>query len=224
MYFKTNSASLGKKLEPMNAIFNKNNFFLKQQTGLLSVTQRYEVYDSETKQQLMKRKEPSFGILKDILRFVGYTASIPFYITVSDMSGTQLFSVRRRFSLFRPNVKVFDENEICVGTIKRSAWWAFMADNFRIRDAEGKKLCSFNNNLYSFSKSDTEFAHLSGDIKNLRADLIDITDEFKMQFKGTVPQNDPLRILIFGAVMSVDLLVQERAKNKPLRGGLGFDI
>ncbi len=208
----------------MNSLLNKNKFFLKQQTGLLSVTKRFDVYDLETKQQLMKRKEPSFGFLKNVLRFVGYTASIPFTIHVSDMNDNQLFSVKRRFSLFRPNVKVFDANEVFTGIIKRLAWWALLADGFKIMDTDGKKLCGFNEQLYSFSKGDTEFAHLSGDRNNSRAHLVDITDQYTMEFKDAVPQNDSLRILIFAAVVSIDLLVKERKKTKVLDGNFKIDI
>ncbi|MGB4775402.1 MAG: hypothetical protein WBP45_09535 [Daejeonella sp.] len=208
----------------MNAILNRNNFFLKKQTGLLSVTQRYTVYDPETKQQLMKREEPSMGFLKNILRLIGYTASIPFHITVSDMSGNKLLSVRRKFSFFKPTIQVFDENEVLTGKIRRSPWWTFLGDKFRITDVEGNKLCSFNDDLFWFKKGDTEFAGLNGDIKNHRAEFIDAIDEYKMYFKDIVPQNDPLRVLVFGAVMSVDLFVQSQVKKKALRGREAFGI
>lgn len=209
----------------MNSILNKNHFFLKKQTGLLSVTQRYTVYDPETKQQLMKREEPSMGFIKSVLRFIGYTASIPFHITVSDMSGNKLLSVKRKFSFFKHTIQIFDENEVLTGKIRRSAWWSsFLGDPFKITDVEGKKLCGFDGDLYWFKKGDTEFAGLSGNIRNHRADLIDVTDEYTLDFKDTVPQNDPLRVLIFGAVMSVDLFVQLKIKKKPLRGGFGVDI
>ena len=61
---------------------------------------------------------------------MGYTTSIPFTIVVSDMNDKELFTVKRSFSLFRPNMNIYDENQVLVGIIKRSAWWALLANSF----------------------------------------------------------------------------------------------
>lgn len=195
----------------MNPILNKNLFFVKEQTGFLKVSNSYDVFDPETKEQMMKCFE-NLSMGTKILRNIINKNILGFNVEVTDMTGGKVCNIRRGFTFLRSVVEVVDENGQVIGKFRQKMFT--IGGKFDVLDPTDKVLCTLEGKWtswdFSFKKDNTEFAKVSKKWAGLGKELFTTADNYMLQIHDIVPQDNSLRTLILAAVLCIDLVLHER--------------
>jgi uncharacterized protein YxjI len=196
----------------MDAVLNKNLFFVKEHVGLFKAANSFDIFDPETKQQVMHCREENLGFFTKLFRFTDYKRMTPFDIDVKNSSGQKLVTIRRGISLFLSNVEVLDNNGKVIGKFKQKLF--SLGGKFEVLDANDKPLCMLKGKWTSWdfkfvSADNKEFATVTKKWAGFGKEFFTSADNYVLQISQDVPENHNLRKLILAAVMCIDLVLKE---------------
>ena len=195
----------------MNAILNKNLFLIKEKIGIFKASNNYDIFDPQNNATLLICREPNLGFFTKIFRFTDYKRMTPFNVIISTPEGKPIISVKRGFTIFRSDVEVFDENEKLIGFFKQQ--FLSFGGKFQILDANKNYLCTLQGTWtgwnFKFIKDQQEMASVSKKWAGLGKEFFTSADNYVLQINPNVPENDKIRILIFAAVMCIDMVLKE---------------
>jgi uncharacterized protein YxjI len=127
----------------MHPALNKNLFFIKEQVKMFKAANSFDIFDPETKEQILQCTEENLGTFTKIFRFTDYKRMTPFNMHVKDMNGNTLFTVKRGVSFFLSSVQVLDGNGILVGQFKQKFF--SIGGKFEVLDASERCVCCVEN-------------------------------------------------------------------------------
>lgn len=195
----------------MNAILNKNLFLIKEKIGIFKASNNYDIFDPQNNATLLICREPNLGFFTKIFRFTDYKRMTPFNVVISTPEGKPIISVKRGFTIFRSDVEVFDENEKLIGFFKQQL--LSFGGKFQILDANKNYLCTLQGTWtgwnFKFIKDQQEMASVSKKWAGLGKEFFTSADNYVLQINPNVPENDKIRLLIFAAVMCIDMVLKE---------------
>ena len=195
----------------MNAILNKNLFLIKEKIGIFKASNNYDIFDPQNNATLLICREPNLGFFTKIFRFTDYKRMTPFNVIISTPEGKPIISVKRGFTIFRSDVEVFDENEKLIGFFKQQ--FLSFGGKFQILDANKNYLCTLQGTWtgwnFKFIKDQQEMASVSKKWAGLGKEFFTSADNYILQINPNVPENDKIRLLIFAAVMCIDMVLKE---------------
>lgn len=196
----------------MHPALNKNLFFVKEHVKIFKASNSFDIFDPETKEQILQCTEENLGIFTKMFRFTGYKRNTPFNMHVKDMSGNTLFSVQRGISLFLSTVQVLDSNSMLVGSFKQKFF--SIGGKFEVLDASDRPLCMLRGKWTSWefkfvSNDGKDFAAVTKKWGGLGKELFTSADNYVLEISSQVPVDHPLRVLILAAVMCIDLVLKE---------------
>jgi uncharacterized protein YxjI len=195
----------------MHQVLNKNKLFVKEHTGVFKAANSYDIFDLETKEMLMECREPGLGFFTKLFRFTKYKAMTPFDIIIS-ANGAPIVNVKRGVTFIRSVVSVFGETGEQVGTLRKI--FKLFKPSFEILSLSGEKLGVLEGNFvgwdFTIKSSDGEvLATISKKWAGAGKELFTSADNYAIIIADTVKENDPIRVLIFGAIMSIDMVLKE---------------
>jgi uncharacterized protein YxjI len=196
----------------MNAVLNKNLFFIKEKVGMFKAANSFDIFDPESKQLVLECREERLGGFTKFFRFTKYKKMTPFEIDVKVPGGQKLITVKRGVNIWLSKVDVFDENNVLVGKFKQKFF--SIGGKFDVLDANEKVLCSLKGKWtswdFKFVTADgKEFANVSKKWAGLGKELFTSADNYILQVSPEVPADHSLRVLIMAAVMCIDLVLKE---------------
>jgi uncharacterized protein YxjI len=196
----------------MNAVLNKNLFFIKEQVGVFKAANSFDIYDPETKQVIMECREDNLGFFTKMLRFTDYKRMTPFEIEIRTPDGKTLFTVKRGVTLLRSKVQVLDDQGTVIGSFKQRL--LSIGGKFEVLDANENPLCMLKGKLlgwdFKFISADNkEFATVTKKWAGFGKEFFTSADNYVLQISNDVPENHPLRQLILAAVMCIDFVLKE---------------
>ncbi len=119
--------------------------------------------------------------------------------------------MRRGVSLFLSNVDVFDEADRKIGGFKQKLF--SVGGAFRILGPNDDPLSGLKGKWTSwefrFMAGENELAVVSKKWAGLGKELFTSADNYVLQISDQVPPDNPVRQLIMGAVMCIDLVLKE---------------
>ncbi len=190
---------------------NANSFFVKEHVGAFKASNSYDILDPKSQELMMTCREPNLGFFTKFLRFTDYKRMTPFEVVISDAQGKKLLTVRRGVSLFLSKVEVLDENDQVVGMFKQKFF--SIGGAFAVLDPQENELCKLKGKWsgwdFKFIKDNEEFAHVSKEWAGLAKEMFTTADNYVLTISDQVPENHPLRLLIIGAVMCIDMVLKE---------------
>ncbi|NLR90282.1 MULTISPECIES: phospholipid scramblase-related protein [Flammeovirga] len=196
----------------MNSLLNRNTFFVKEHVGMFKAANNYDIYDPETNQIILECREDNLGFFTKILRFTDYKTLTPFEVEIRTPQGEKVLTVKRGVSLWLSKVEVFDERDQLVGYFKQRFF--SIGGKFEVFDPNDVSLCMLKGKWTSwdfrFVKDDFEFAHVSKEFAGIMKEMFTTADNYALEINPEVPENHPLRLLILGAVMCIDMVLKER--------------
>ncbi len=195
----------------MHQALNKNKLFVKEHTGVFKAANSYDIFDLETQALLMECREPGLGFFTKLFRFTKYKAMTPFDIIIS-ADGAPLVNVKRGVTFIRSVVSVFGETGEQVGTLRKI--FKLFKPSFEILSVAGEKLGVLEGNFvgwdFTIKTNDGEvLATISKKWAGVGKELFTTADNYVIIISEAVKENDPVRVLIFGAVMSIDMVLKE---------------
>lgn len=195
----------------MNPILKRNNYFVKEHIGLFKAANNYDIYNPETQEMIMHCREEKLGLLTKMFRFSDYKRMTPFYIDITTTKGEKVLSVKRGISLFLSTVQVLDENDMLVGKFKQKFF--SIGGRFNVLDANNNVMCTLKGRWtswnFKFVRGNDELAQVNKKWAGIGRELFTSADNYMLTINETVSANDPIRILILAAVMSIDMVLKE---------------
>ena len=195
----------------MSQVLNHNAFFVKEHTGIFKAANNFDIYNPETKELLMTCREENLGFFTKMLRFTDYKRYTPFDIEIKTSNGEKVISVKRGISIFLSTVHVYDAQNRLIGMFKQH-FFSF-GGKFDVLDETGTSLCTLKGKWsgwdFKFVKDTKEFAQVTKKWAGIGKELFTTADNYVLTISDKVPEDHPLRKLILGAVMCIDMVLKE---------------
>lgn len=195
----------------MHEALRRNLYIVKEHIGFFKAANNYDVFDPETGNEILHCREPRLGMVTRMLRFTDFKRNTPFDIHVTTPAGEPVLRVERGISLFLSKVNVLDEIEERVGGFKQKLF--SIGGAFHVLDASDQVRCTLQGKWtgweFKFLHQDRELARVSKKWTGLGKEFFTSADNYILQISDDVPPDNPLRILILGAVFCIDMVLKE---------------
>jgi uncharacterized protein YxjI len=196
----------------MNAVLNRNLFFVKEHVAMFKAANSFDIFDPETKEVIMQCREENLGFFTKMFRFTDYKRMTPFDIDIKTPSGEKILTVKRGVSFWLSKVEVLNENGVLIGSFKQK--FLSIGGKFEVLDASDRSLCTLKGKWTSWdfkfvSNDNKEFATVTKKWAGFGKEFFTSADNYVLQINNDVPENHPLRQLILAAVMCIDLVLKE---------------
>ncbi len=196
----------------MHPTLNKNLYFVKEHVKIFKAANSFDVFDPETKELVLKCREENLGFFTKMFRFTDYKRMTPFNIDIKTPGGETVLTVQRGVSVFLSSVVVLDAHKRVIGKFKQKFF--SIGGKFEVLDANERPLCMLKGSWTSWdfkfiSNDGKEFAAVTKKWSGLGKELFTSADNYVLQISSEVPEDNELRMLIFAAVMCIDLVLKE---------------
>jgi uncharacterized protein YxjI len=195
----------------MHPALQRNMFFVKEHTGVFKAANNYDVLDPQTGQIVLLCREEGLGFFTKLLRFTDYKRMTPFDVRIKSPEGVTLVRVTRGVSLFMSHVKVRDEHDREVGGFKQKFF--SIGGRFTVLDAQDQPVCTLQGNWtgwdFKFVTGGTVLAQVTKKWAGLGKELFTSADNYMLTVADSVRPDDPRRLLLLAAVMSIDMVLKE---------------
>ncbi len=196
----------------MHPVLNRNVYFVKEHVGFFKAANNYDVLDPETGEEILHCREERIGIFTKMLRFTDYKTMTPFHVDIRTPNGEQVLSVKRGISVFLSKVDVLDEGDQRLGGFKQKFF--SIGGSFKVLSPADEVLCElkgkWTNWDFRFMAGDQELGTVTKQWAGLGKELFTSADNYVLTISDQVPPDHPLRQLIMGAVMCIDMVLKER--------------
>jgi uncharacterized protein YxjI len=195
----------------MRDILGRNTYLVKEHVGALKAASSYDIFDPETGAPLLVCREESLGWITRALRFTEYKRMTPFDVQVRTPDGATVLRVRRGVSLLRSKVEVLDEHEQPVGGFQQKL--LSIGGRFDVHDRTGSVVCTLQGKWtgwdFRFLAGQRELARVTKKWAGVGKELFTSADNYVLQIADDVAEDDPVRMLILGAILCIDLVLKE---------------
>ena len=195
----------------MHASLQRNLFLVKEHVGMFKAANNFDIFCPETGQEILHCREDRLGMFTKLFRFSDYKRMTPFDLEIRTPSGEPVISVRRGISLFLSKVDVHDENDDRIGGFKQKLF--SIGGAFDVLGHDDRPLCALRGKWtgwdFRFMAGETELAHVSKKWAGLGKELFTSADTYMLSISPEVPPENPVRQLILGAVMCIDMVLKE---------------
>ena len=195
----------------MHEALNRNLFGVKEHVGLFRAASNFDVLCPETGEALLFCREPHLGFWTKMLRFSDYKRMTPFDVHVTTPDGEPVLRVTRGTSIFLSRVDVLDEDDDRVGGFQQK--WFSIGGSFHVLNVDGEPLCTLKGKWtgwnFKFIHDGDVLAEVSKKWSGLGKEFLTSADRYVLRISDDVPPNNPIRILILGAVFCIDMVLKE---------------
>ncbi|MFT6715698.1 MAG: hypothetical protein ACJA0Q_000326 [Saprospiraceae bacterium] len=195
----------------MNNVLRRNLYFIKEHVGMFKASNNYDILDPESQETIMNCREEKLGFFTKILRFTDYKRMTPFNVEIKTASGEKVLTVRRGISLILSTVEVLDENDKLVGKFKQKLF--SIGGKFDVLDPNDKVICTLKGKWtswdFKFVNGEQEYANVSKKWAGFGKELFTSADNYMLSINEQVDAENPIRLLVLGAVMCIDMVLKE---------------
>ena len=195
----------------MHPALQRNMFFVKEHVGLFKAANNYDVLDPQTSQVILHCREDDLGFFTRLLRFTDYKRMTPFDMRIKTPEGSTVVRVTRGVSFFVSDVKVMDEHDRVVGGFKQKFF--SLGGRFAVLDAQDQPVCTLQGNWtgwdFKFVSGGTVLAQVTKKWAGLGQELFTSADNYMLTIADSIRPDDPRRLLLLAAVMSIDMVLKE---------------
>jgi uncharacterized protein YxjI len=195
----------------MHPALQRNMFFVKEHTGVFKAANNYDVFDPQTSQVVLHCREDDLGFFTRLLRFTDYKRMTPFDMRIKTPDGVTVVRVTRGVSFFVSHVQVRDGQDQVVGGFKQKFF--SIGGRFAVLDAQDQPVCTLQGNWtgwdFKFVSGGTVLAQVTKKWAGLGKELFTSADNYMLTIADSVRPDDPRRLLLLAAVMSIDMVLKE---------------
>ena len=197
----------------MKKALQKNTFLFKEHVGLLKTSNNYDVYDPHTKEVILHCREKNLNPFFKIIRllFQELKTMTPFEIEISELNGNKIIKVKKGLSLILSKIEVFDENDKLIGLFKQKLFP--VGNNFEIFDENENLVSKLKGSIigwnFKFLKDENTIATVTKKWSGIGKELFTSADNYILDINENIEKTNPLRLLIFGAVICIDMVLKE---------------
>jgi len=195
----------------MHEILDRNIFLVKEHLGIFKAANNFDIFEPESGRLILECREDDLGFMTKLLRFTDFKRMTPFDIRIRTPGGQPVIRVSRGASFILSKVKVMDENDMVVGGFQQKFF--SIGGKFEVLDTRDQPLCMLKGKWtgwnFRFMSGQTELAHVSKKWAGIGKEFFTSADNYVLQIGESVRKGDPLRYLILGAVMCIDMVLKE---------------
>jgi uncharacterized protein YxjI len=195
----------------MHPILQKNLYFVKEHAGFFKAANNYDVFDPETGEEILHCREPNLGAFTKLFRFTDYKRMTPFDVHLTTPNGDPVLRVTRGISFFLSRVNVLDEEEERVGGFKQKLF--SLGGSFNVLGADDQPLCVLKGKWtgwnFKFMNEGHVLAEVTKKWSGIGKEMFTTADNYVLKISDDVPPDNPVRILILGAVFCIDMVLKE---------------
>ena len=195
----------------MHPALSANLFLVKEHTGFFKAANNFDIHNPETGEIVMECREDNLGFLTKMLRFTDYKRMTPFDVEIRTPDGEPIVRVTRGVSFFLSKVNVLNEGGERIGGFKQKFF--SLGGAFSVLGVNDEPLCQLKGKWtgwdFSFMAGDRQLARVTKKWAGLGKELFTTADNYVLQIDDNVPPDSPLRQLILGAVMCIDMVLKE---------------
>ena len=196
----------------MHEALKRNLFLVKEHVGMFKAANNYDIFDPSAGDVILECREENLGIFAKLFRFTDYKRNTPFDIQVRTPSGEPVLRVKRGVTFFRSVVQVLDDTDEYVGGFKQKL--LSIGGAFNVLGRDGAPLCQLKGKWsgweFAFVANSVELARVTKKWAGIGKELFTSADNYVLQIDDRVPPDNPVRELILGAVMCIDMVLKER--------------
>ena len=198
----------------MKKNLQKNIFLFKEHLGMFKASNNYDIYDPKTKEIILHCREKNLNPVYKIVRLflTDLKALTPFEIDIRGVDGKRIIKVKKGLSLILSKIEVFDENDKLIGLFKQKFFPNFYP-KFEMFDEKEYLVSILKGNLigwnFEFLKDENTIATVTKKWSGIGKEMFTSADNYMLEIKDTVDKADPLRQLIFAAVICIDMVFKE---------------
>jgi uncharacterized protein YxjI len=198
----------------MKKNLQKNIFLFKEHLGMFKASNNYDIYDPKTKEIILHCREKNLNPVYKIVRLflTDFKALTPFEIDIRGLDGKRIIKVKKGLSLILSKIEVFDENDKLIGLFKQKLFPNFYP-KFEMFDEKENLVSILKGNLigwnFEFLKDENTIATVTKKWSGIGKEMFTSADNYILEIKDTVDKADPLRLLIFAAVICIDMVFKE---------------
>jgi uncharacterized protein YxjI len=197
----------------MHKVLNRNLYLVKEHVGLFKAANNFDIYDPQTKEQILHCREDRLGVFTKLLRFTDYKRHTPFDIEVRTPGGQPILHVRRGISILLSKVVVHDgdANGTVIGSFKQKFF--AIGGGFTVLNAQDEPICHLKGKWtgwdFRFMSGEKELAHVTKKWAGLGKELFTTADTYMLEISEFVPPDSSIRQLILAAVLCIDMVLKE---------------
>lgn len=195
-----------------HSLLAANTFLVKEHVGLFKAANHYDIFDPATGQLVLECREPDLGRFTKLLRFTEYKRYTPFDIEVRTPQGELVVQVVRGWTFIRSKVDIEDGQGFVLGTLHQVL--LSLGGAFEVRDPGGRSLFRLQGKWtsweFSFKSGEKELARITKKWAGLGKELLTTADNYVLDISPEVPKDSPIRLMILGSVMCIDMVLKER--------------
>lgn len=195
-------------------MLNRKTYFIREHTGVLKLSDTYDILDPETQEQLGVAKEKP-GMFLHLLRLVIHKRMLPTKICIYEGTDPQdesklLFSIRRGFHLFRSRVNICDPSGSVVGWFKSKV--LSVGGAFRVFDTADNEVALVKGdwkgwNFRFLDKSENEIGTVTKKWAGIGKELFTSADNYIISLTDACQPEEALLLLAAG--LAIDTVFAE---------------
>jgi len=189
----------------------RNLFVVKEHVGVFKAANNFDIFDPQTGQEILHCREEKLGGLTKLLRFTDAKRMTPFDVEIRRPDGPALITVKRGVSLLLSRVDVLDPNGLRIGGFQQKLF--SIGGRFDILDVSDTPVCTLKGKWtgwnFKFMAGDDRLAEVSKKWSGIGKEMFTTADTYALQIDDSVESDHPVRLLIFAAVMCIDLVLKE---------------
>jgi uncharacterized protein YxjI len=193
-------------------MLDRKQYFIREHTGLLKLTDTFDILDPETKEKLGEAREEISGLIK-LLRLLVNKSLLPTRIAVyagRDEAARKLqFSVRRGAVFLRPKVEIVDAAGTSLGYLQ-SKMLSF-GGAFRVFSPDGQEIALVKGDWkgwnFRFLAGETELGVVTKKWAGLGKELFTSADNYIISLHGE--PSPAISVLLLAAGLAIDTVFKE---------------
>jgi uncharacterized protein YxjI len=192
-------------------VLDRNLFLVKEHTGIFKASNNFDIFDPQTGEKILEAREPKLGLITKLFRFTDFKRLTPFAVEIREPDGRVLVRVKRGMSFFLSSVAVEDGDGNPLGSFKQKFF--SIGGAFRLLDTSGEEVAQLKGRWTSwdfrFMTGDVEIAHIAKKWAGIGKELFTSADNYMVSIGERVGPGSPIRALILGAVVTIDMVLKE---------------
>lgn len=192
----------------MHKILNNSTFFFRERTALLKMSYAYDVIDPESGTAMIYCLEEKLDKNTKIARLGKLKSKTPFCFRIETNDGDKIMYIKKKISAFITTVDIFDEYDELAGRFQFSS---DSTNDFEVTDMNRKLMFELqkmdDNSGYRYIKKAIEFATIHKHWSGIGREFFTSADNYVLSIDERVPKDHNVRILIFAAVICMDMIV-----------------
>lgn len=194
-------------------LLDRQTFLVKEQVALMKLTDRYDIFDPETGEQIGFARE-NIGTLVSLMRLLVNKRLMPTTIVIKeDEASEPVLTLYRGMSFLRSNVQVIDEHQTVVGFFRSKLF--SLGGGFTVHNPSGEQIADVKGNWkgWDFKLLDmqgNELGQVNKKWAGAMKELFTSADNYVITLSDRVGSNRGLAALLLAAGLAIDIVFKEK--------------